>query len=773
MADLNVSITADTGGLTTQLQKGSEAVKKLTDELDKQRQELNRHTVESQKARAELRTLNILRDEGKVTTERYKEENVRLRKSLEDIRTSTDRTQSNIRRLKLELDQAKRGSNGLTSSLTRQVYAQRTALSAANNLTHSLTAVASGSAGAAAGVGVLARQLALLSVMGRGAAGSLFAAFAGPAGVAIAISVAVTAITGWIAKRKEESEAARAQREEQEALNDVTKEYIRHLDTLESATTRGEINAQKELVELKGKVAATRDLNIPMERRRELAEELIKQYPKSLEGLNAEAVMAGKASDQFDRLADSLTNAAVASALASRMADDAGKVLDNRLRVMELNRKRISAMAALAEAEADRDAFDPGQYRESAAAGMLNLYNSRISKLNKEIEGLGKQLTEVGTDSANAAKRMAEYQKEYVDMLGKTVSEQTTVEGTTGRIADLTKEIAKVTADLELGALSAWDRQAETINQKYRDIFETLKLITDEERRARLERMADQARLREETQYRADRYLGGVTEAPRTGVQTSGQVSVPDILPGLENYRKQLTDATLTVFKSDEFSRSVQRSMVRGFARGIDQITGSITDLGSDFYQVFSNVFDMLAGTVRDTLTRVISTSLGEKVAEKFKSGLNIGSLSKEVSTALVAGVGLAGTLVQSMGSATSYGSQAVGGMVSGGAAGFAIGGPVGAVVGSILGGLGGIFSAKSARKAERQREQQLEEQRKQTAALERIRALAYSASVVGQMTVDGIVGGVDRDAYGRLVAQIKGRDIEIIQQRTQNSRTW
>ena len=54
---------------------------------------------------------------------------------------------------------------------------------------------------------------------------------------------------------------------------------------------------------------------------------------------------------------------------------------------------------------------------------------------------------------------------------------------------------------------------------------------------------------------------------------------------------------------------------------------------------------------------------------------------------------------------------------------------------------------------------------------MERQAMLTYSASVVGQMTNQGVVTAVERDAFGNLVTRINGKDIELVLERTKSGR--
>lgn len=148
--------------------------------------------------------------------------------------------------------------------------------------------------------------------------------------------------------------------------------------------------------------------------------------------------------------------------------------------------------------------------------------------------------------------------------------------------------------------------------------------------------------------------------------------------------------------------------------------------------------------------------------------------LSKGVATAL-AGLSVAGGLVSGLTPKTSSVGQGIGGALSGAGTGALLGsalGPGGALAGGIIGGIagaiGGLFGASKAKKQEELQRQQLEEQKKQSAYLQ---SLAYTATIVGRVTAEGTVTGVTIDAFGKLVAQISGKDLQFVLDRNAKTR--
>lgn len=148
--------------------------------------------------------------------------------------------------------------------------------------------------------------------------------------------------------------------------------------------------------------------------------------------------------------------------------------------------------------------------------------------------------------------------------------------------------------------------------------------------------------------------------------------------------------------------------------------------------------------------------------------------LSKGVAGAL-AGLSVAGGLISGITPKTSAVGQGLGGALSGAGTGALLGSSIpvigtvaGAIVGGLVGALGGILGASKAKKQEELQRQQLAEQKKQSAYLQ---SLAYTATIVGRVTAEGTVTGVTIDAFGKLVAQISGKDLQFVLDRNAKTR--
>ncbi|HVW99722.1 MAG TPA: hypothetical protein VHA52_04650 [Candidatus Babeliaceae bacterium] len=228
--------------------------------------------------------------------------------------------------------------------------------------------------------------------------------------------------------------------------------------------------------------------------------------------------------------------------------------------------------------------------------------------------------------------------------------------------------------------------------------------------------------------------------------------------------------------------------------RGLDSATRGIYEIFSTINeqvdQSFGNIFSTLVSKVDTTFNQIFLDLLSKKLTQSLtdsfvnsaaKAGSTLtdslstaaGSVKTPLSNALVgalAAAGLVGGLISGATAKTSSVGQGVGGALSGAATGAAVGalaGPpsilAGAIIGGVVGLVGGLFGAASARKkAQETADAQLEQAKQQTALL-RQQALAYTSSIIGRMTNQGIVTAADINSFGQLTATIDGRSLKLV----------
>lgn len=254
----------------------------------------------------------------------------------------------------------------------------------------------------------------------------------------------------------------------------------------------------------------------------------------------------------------------------------------------------------------------------------------------------------------------------------------------------------------------------------------------------------------------------------------------------------------------NEITNRLRNQIGRAGFAALDQVAGSLTSIGQKNYEIEQKYQELREGKTAEQIVQLnrlmriekqVATGLGNTLSALFNSvssGIggviktrlteDLGSIlsgeagkvsfkdfaTKNKNELYALGGQLVGSLVAGMSKPTSTGGQAIGGALSGAAAGLGIGaafgakgGPIGAAIGGFVGLLSGIFSSSAARKQERLMQEQLAEQRKQTAIQQRQLQLGFTASIIGQRTNQGVITGVDRNAFGDIEFILEGRTLK------------
>lgn len=245
------------------------------------------------------------------------------------------------------------------------------------------------------------------------------------------------------------------------------------------------------------------------------------------------------------------------------------------------------------------------------------------------------------------------------------------------------------------------------------------------------------------------------------------------------DFNKLFTDANDKIAKKsnkseDDLSNVISRSL-RNFGQGfIDTLTNVETYSKGTFASIFADLTSQLSSSLNRIFQDIVLNGLAKALSAAISTGTSslVGSNGKITGLgAAVAGAGLAGGVLSAATPKTSTLGQAAGGALSGAGAGFLIGGPVGAVVGGVVGAISGIFGASSARKKQEElQKQQLDEAKKQTALLES-QQRAYESQIIGRLTANGTITGINVGSQGQLIATVSGKDLQFVLDRTKNVR--
>lgn len=240
-----------------------------------------------------------------------------------------------------------------------------------------------------------------------------------------------------------------------------------------------------------------------------------------------------------------------------------------------------------------------------------------------------------------------------------------------------------------------------------------------------------------------------------------------------------ITENTVTEGITDKANTAKDGGLSKELSRGVSKF-------GTDFFKVLSTInqqADQTFSTIVGNLARSLTDSLSDVFLNIFQKKLTaimddaFASMSESQQQLAGAAI-LAGSVISGAFPKTSKVGQAAGGALKGAGTGAILGSAIpgigtvaGAVVGGLVGAIGGLFGASKAKKQEELQKKQLAEQEKQTKLLERQNALAYTASIIGRMTTNGIVTGVEVNEFGQLTTKISGQDLLVTLDRANRSR--
>lgn len=176
------------------------------------------------------------------------------------------------------------------------------------------------------------------------------------------------------------------------------KKELSEMQKIQEALGKSQLEGSKAALDESNKLRilynATQDTNKSLNERNKAVDELQKKYPSYFGQLSNEEVLAGKASDAYDRLTQSIISSARARAAMNMMVEEQSKVLDNEQKIND-------AYARLAEAEND--------YRTKKAIydkGLEEGFGSASAKIDARYD-----VTMAGVAVKKIEKEISEYRK--------------------------------------------------------------------------------------------------------------------------------------------------------------------------------------------------------------------------------------------------------------------------------------------------------------------------------------------------------------------------
>lgn len=159
---------------------------------------------------------------------------------------------------------------------------------------------------------------------------------------------------------------------------------------LNSAREKGVQDAQQELTSLNVLYSASMDDARSKEERLSAVKQLKAEYPDYFKSLSSESIMAGQASEAYDRLAKSLTDAAIARASMDKMTENATKILDLRDQEKELTKELENAQNWLSQ-------FQKSTMQTQADSQSFAYAASKVTTLKNSLQSVRDEITALNT----------------------------------------------------------------------------------------------------------------------------------------------------------------------------------------------------------------------------------------------------------------------------------------------------------------------------------------------------------------------------------------
>lgn len=161
------------------------------------------------------------------------------------------------------------------------------------------------------------------------------------------------------------------------SLGKVKKELIdtqKIQDDLNKVQVEGGKAAAEETTKLRLLYTASQDTSKSMKERNKVVDELQKMYPSYFGKLSNEEILAGKASDAYDRLTKSIISSAKARAAMNKMVEEQGKILENEQKINDAY-SRLDPL--LPKMEAAKKKLNIAKTSASLNAGKLSTSGTR------------------------------------------------------------------------------------------------------------------------------------------------------------------------------------------------------------------------------------------------------------------------------------------------------------------------------------------------------------------------------------------------------------
>lgn len=330
---------------------------------------------------------------------------------------------------------------------------------------------------------------------------------------------------------------------------------------LNSAREKGVQDAQQELTSLNVLYSASMDDARSKEERLSAVKQLKAEYPDYFKNLSNESIMAGQASEAYDRLAKSLTDAAIARASMDKMTENATKILDLRDQEKELTKELENAQNWLSQfqkstiqTQADSQSF------AYAASKVTTLKNSLLS-VRDEITALNTANKELSSN-INVSSLLGGKQGSSKEV-NKNLE---TIGGITNKINELKEAQSKASGQQQIDLekeIQLWQEKLNLMqraivqgamgnlgNSQYKDLIQSEVKSVSVPETVKIPLEFDQNTLRRSWRIAQEQFSNAIKEAQVSGRQISGALT-----SGIQSFAQNLGQALASgdgaeIFKS-------------------------------------------------------------------------------------------------------------------------------------------------------------------------------------------------------------------------------
>lgn len=220
---------------------------------------------------------------------------------------------------------------------------------------------------------------------------------AGPAGISLAISAAISLFTAW----------ALTADTSKKSTDDLTESLL----DLSGAIRKGSADASKQLTSLDTLYKATQDAARSIDDRRKAVDELQKMYPKYLGNIDDEAILAGEASDAYKALRTNIIAAAQARALQDQ-------IIEREKAYLKLQPEKLTALEKSTKAQQELneylEIYNATAVPDQGMTNHLNMLRAAATGATSEFKALVAQSDDLRNESQDFARQLENFSVDQI-----------------------------------------------------------------------------------------------------------------------------------------------------------------------------------------------------------------------------------------------------------------------------------------------------------------------------------------------------------------------